>query len=741
MLSGIERVLKQAIVEKDHAIASAALVSAMHFYGDNKDVVRRWVAEIQQALNGAASKSITQYHALGLLHIIRMGDRMAVTKLLQQIHKSSSNPLATCLFLRIYAQLLVTDPAAGAQPIDLKPYLRQAGPRGEMVGLEAARIICERAADVYANDVVYAVTALQMFLGASKAVVRFAALRILNELASKCPQRVAPCNPDIEGLITHPNRNIATLAITALLKTGDEGAVDRLVRQIRGYVGEISDEFKVIVVDAVRALCLKFPAKHHGMLDFLGSVLRDEGAFEYKQATVDAVCQIIAAIPESREAALVHLCEFIEDSEYPALTIQILHLLGSQGPATRQPSKLIRYIYNRLVLEDALVRVAAVGALAKIAMAQPGLKPGIVSILKRSLSDPDDDVRDRTVLSLQGMERAPALFTAQEVPDLEALEQRLQEHARSAETLAQPFSLAGVPTLRSADMFAEAKALRFEQLVPTAVASPRLEEPAPALEGSQLPELPEFASFGPLFRSTQAAALTDPGTEYQVLLRKHVFARHLVLEYMVTNTVPGLLLSNVSVAVSFSGSLRQLTALPIATLAHGQTASCFVAFLRATTGVAEAAFENALCFHSQECDPDTGAPLEAGFPDKYPIDGAELGLSDFVKARDVFDWAADWESLGAEQVETFALESLGSLPEAVGAILELYGLAASSGSAAVDQSSPVHTLLMCGTLLDQGRFSVRSRMAMARGSAGVSLELAVRAEQPAAAAVLVSALG
>ena len=63
--------------------------------------------------------------------------------------------------------------------------------------------------------------------------------------------------------------------------------------------------------------------------------------------------------------ALSHLCEFIEDCEFTKLSVRILHLLGIEGPKAPQPSKYIRFIYNRVVLENATVRAAAVASLAK----------------------------------------------------------------------------------------------------------------------------------------------------------------------------------------------------------------------------------------------------------------------------------------------------------------------------------------------------------------------------------------
>lgn len=150
-------------------------------------------------------------------------------------------------------------------------------------------------------------------------------------------------------------------------------------------MSEISDEFKVIIVDAIRSLCLKFPAKHASMLTFLSSVLRDEGGYDFKRAVVEAMFDMIKFIPESKEQALSHLCEFIEDCEFTKLSVRILHLLGVEGPHSPQPAKYIRFIYNRVVLENATVRAAAVTSLAKFGVnsAEPTLKKSITVLLNR----------------------------------------------------------------------------------------------------------------------------------------------------------------------------------------------------------------------------------------------------------------------------------------------------------------------------------------------------------------------
>ncbi len=104
--------------------------------------------------------------------------------------------------------------------------------------------------------------------------------------------------------------------------------------------------------------------------------------------------------------ALAHLCEFIEDCEFTKLAVRILHLLGEEGPTTAQPTIYVRYIYNRVVLENAIVRAAAVSALAKFGIGQkdPEVKGSVRVLLSRCLDDTDDEVRDRTALSLRLMD-------------------------------------------------------------------------------------------------------------------------------------------------------------------------------------------------------------------------------------------------------------------------------------------------------------------------------------------------
>jgi coatomer protein complex subunit gamma len=97
--------------------------------------------------------------------------------------------------------------------------------------------------DVTSRELQPAINVMQLFLSSSKPILRFAAVRSLNKIALRQPLAVTSCNIDMEALITDQNRSIATLAITTLLKTGNEASVERLMKQIGSFMSDIQVYF------------------------------------------------------------------------------------------------------------------------------------------------------------------------------------------------------------------------------------------------------------------------------------------------------------------------------------------------------------------------------------------------------------------------------------------------------------------------------------------------------------------
>lgn len=767
MISGIERVIKQAIGDRNASVVSSALCTAAHFFAENREAVRRWLPEIQSAAQAGHGKTTAQYHALGLLYLIKQHDRMALCKLVQSTQSGTSHMLAIVLTLQIYNQLLIGD---SSFVVDLKPFLRMKG-KSDLVALEAARVICQHP-EVYTGDVVFAITTLQTFLGSGRALLRFSALRILNDFAASSPQarsHVSVCNSEIEGLVGDSNRNVATLAITTLLKTGSEASVDRLIAQITDYVAEISDEFKITVVEAVRSLGIKFPNKIESMLGFLGSILREDGGLAYKTSTVDAICDLLAQVPAARDVALSHLCEFIEDSEYSELTAQILHLLGEEGPRSANPARIVRYIYNRLILEDSTVRSAAVGALAKMARDCPSLQSGVISILRRTLSDPDDDVRDRAVMSLQLLEE-PKLaksLLAMEFYDLDALEAQLCDYVKQSEAALSvaPFDISSVPLISKSALFDKIQQSQRQHhpgasfsgqdgVVPEiALAAGGItngEASSMKIMSSITDRVPQLAEFGPvLVSSSKAEPLTEPESEYVVRCRKHICSHHIVLEFECHNTVRDLILSNVVVSVAIdaqSTSFNPVFTLPISRLPYDEVESCFVSFAVETARYPEATFECSLRFTATEIDSATGNPLGRGTQDEYSINSIALGMADYISARFVEGFAAEWSSLGNEVMETLQLTSVQNIREARSVLLSILNLEAHHESDSADLRATTSSLYLVGSLMQaspgigssQGNFAIRARFAMV--SDGILAEVAVRSVDPSVSTQILGVL-
>ncbi|CAF4408914.1 unnamed protein product [Rotaria magnacalcarata] len=104
--------------------------------------------------------------------------------------------------------------------------------------------------------------------------------------------------------------------------------------------------------------------------------------------------------------------------------------------------------YNRVILENAPARAAAVNALAKFGAASEELLPNILLLLHRTTLDQDDDVRDRATFYYQLLKHSDKalnsanIFNSMNV-SLSALECLL--HRYTMESTTKPFDGRSVP--------------------------------------------------------------------------------------------------------------------------------------------------------------------------------------------------------------------------------------------------------------------------------------------------------
>jgi coatomer subunit gamma len=777
MLGAIERYVKQAIVDSSGQVSSSALVSASHLFASSPEcaaVVRRWISETQEATS--SPHEMVQFHAMQLLYQIKSHDKLGISKLVSQFSTRNTlrSPLALVLLVRYTLKLMNDEYAEGRNMNDGSPVSKQGYQfleaslrhKSELVVYEAARAICNLEG-IEPQDLSPAISVLQLFLSSTKPATRYAAMRTLATVANSQPRVVSKCNEDLEALIADSNRSIATLAITTLLKTGSENSIDRLLKQISAFLTEIADEFKITVVRSLQKLCLTYPAKHRVLVGFMSNFLREEGGFDFKKSIVSSIISLIRQVPETTESSLLHLCEFIEDCEFTRLSTEILHLLGELGPKTAAPARYIRFVYNRVILENAAVRAAAVSALSKFAAQCPSLRSSIMVLLKRSLIDEDDETRDRAAISVSILEGAMQSFPyipppedaeAEDIPpdvpvqgdtaayvllasmpmSFEKLERSMTAYMKAPVSMdtADPITFETLPVVEdTADEIAAAMCadggldVEINGLEP-ATKKKEVVDPAAVIYA-----IPELASLGRTFRSSHPVMLTESETEYVVQCTKHIFQSHVVLQFSVQNTIENQRLDNVTVLIDDSESEVFSASGEIATegIKYGESKNCFTILERnADAPLTSSSFTCELRFTVVQVDPATGEEDGDTFEEEYPLEDLQITTSDFMAKVTVPDFRKAWENIGNanEVLEKFALQ-FKKMEDAIVAVIDFLGMQPCDGTGSIKPNAggKPHMLHLSGVFVSGQQVLARAQIAMqGENGSGVILKLGVRSD-------------
>lgn len=794
-----ERLLKSALVSKHPSISSAALCTSYHLLPISEVTVKRFTNETQEAvvdlkqfpsssMNGEYypnSTYITQYHALGLLYQLKKNDKMALLKLVRQFSEGNvlKNQLAKVELVRIVSELIQKDPQLFTQ---FKPLLNNClSNKFESVQLETAKMITSFAIhnprlvspELYAA----AISALQSLLSVPRVSTRFATLRILNRISMISPEKIAICNPELESLVNDSNRNISTYAITTLLKTGTAKNISSLIHTITRFIHDVSDDFKIIIVDAVRTLSLNFPQEWKSIVTFLIDVLKNsEGGFKYKNSIVEALIDIVSFVPQSKELALENLCDFIEDCEYNEILVRILHLLGKEGPSTTNPSLYVRHIYNRVVLENSIIRSAAVVALSKFALTKNDstLCESIISLLKRIVHDKDDEVRDRASIALKFIEAAKEkndkvandLIQSSSAYDLSSLESKLSAYLSSnTDSFQTPFDSQSIPKYAEDELKAMELKKKQEKIFENKGDKTRDSSKTESTSNSagenfnaeaeyddgkddllaakyaeEMAAIPEINAFGSIVNTTKAVPLTEPEAEFVVTGIKHLFADHVVIQFNIRNTLTDVILDNVSVSCvpeeSGDVTLEEQFTIPIDRLLPSAESSCYVAFKKPEAIVTET-FMNSINFTTREVNPDTNEPFEGdeGFEDEYEIDPITLSGGDYVKSSFVGNFTSAFDELPHEEIAVYNIQEDISIQEVVDKVIQNTSCLPLGSTQYVGGDSNSHTLKLFGKSALTGS-KIGMLVKFIKSSKGVALKVQGKAEDATLCADLVNSV-
>lgn len=624
---------------------------------------------------------MVSYHALGVFANVRCINPISMEKLVTRfITKPIQSPYAQCLFIR-YAAKLASNHESGLSGTFIKFIeSRLQVNNSEIIVYEAVHAIiylCKSA-----KKLAQVMSILQGYCVSPKATVRLAAARSLAKISLKHPSIVKAQTIDYENLMFDPNKWVATMALVTILGMGTPSTIKQVMKPLSNFMSDIPDELKIMVVHAIQHLFSKYPRKYPTILSHLGEMLHGAGSLEYKDAIISAMIPLIEGEnPHAKENGLIQLCEFIEDCEYMALAVRILYILGREGPKTKQPSRFIRYIYNRVILESPPVRAAAVTTVARFGAVLPELLSGVKIVLSRCQFDNSDEVRDRAVFYNGILESGDTnlindYITNVQVPNVIELEKALFDHLSNQAD--KPFDISVTPIKEKHQVNDEMSDQIFN--------SQSMKSLEQRQEGDQI-FFPGIERIGPLFKSCEPVELSESDTEYLVRCVKHVFARHLLLQFECLNTLCDRILQNVHIVLGLPPGYYLLAETTCEQLEYGKQENIFLLleFPKKTQDSAET-FTIVLEFVVSNCDlvnntNNFSGDFSDSYQDNYHLEDLEIRCRDqFIMHEVNDDWQTKWDNTSLRQIEVSEIFGLtrNNLTDAAKAICEHLELPKSS---------------------------------------------------------------
>jgi len=783
MLGSIERYIKQAIVDNDLHVSNSALVAASHLFSqsaDNATIVKRWIGEVQEMLIkqsarkvGIKSNDMVQANAMRLLCQMKSHDRLGMAKLVQKFSGQAGSriqsPLAIIILTRLCGKLLLEE-------LTINGYNNVGDARNvsslckmcfdflesslshtdEMIAYEAARSISSLP-NLGTHNLSRAMECFRSMLVSDKPAARFAAVHTLSKVTNQ--RAVAMCNEGLEHCVTDDNKQIATMAITTLLKTGSEATIDRMLGILSTLLDGIQDEYKITMLHSLVELCLKYPSKHRAIVGFLGNILREDEGFDFKRSIVDSIVSLIKQVPETTEISLLHLCEFVDDCEYTMLSTHTMHIIAELGPGTHAPARYIPFIYNRVLLENATVRAAAISALSIFAARCPSLRTSIVTLLKHSLNDEDDETRDRASVAVSVLKEAMVLnpYVAQDVEEYdEVVPDVPSEGDLAALVYLQPLPMTFMNLERSIKSYVSTPGA-IESVEPLTFSTlPIVEEilangfdskssnvevhdPAAAVYS-----IPELAEFGRVFRSSSAISLTEEETEYVVKCIKHIMPEHIILQFLIQNTVEDQRIERVLLDIECDSDTYEIIGdIPAETAEYGEIANVFTVLKCTDKSIRSVLLTCQLHFLAVQVDPESGETLGEGYAEEYPLESLSITPSDYMARIAVSDFRQAWNDIddSNESLGRFTLQSK-TMAHAVSAVIKLLGMTACDGTGQLSNDSSdmkPHMLHLSGKFLGGHEVLARAQLTVGSGE-GTVMKIAIRSDDKAISDAVMSCI-
>ena len=404
-VNAVERYLKVAISNKSTEIASSALICTLIMVFKGFNVAKNWISEISEKLNNSIGQNnLITFHTLLLLKEIKDKDKLFLIKIFSKIADASKSrsQFALCQLIRYISQLMNKEELKSETIKVFTIFLERCTYKVEdSIKIEACRAIFSLKKKTNLNKT--AIEAITDLLTSVNKCTKFAALKTLDKFISKGNFPAGSSLElflEIERIIEDSGNNSSTkaYALSIFLKISKDLSDSRLEKMFKAFIEQypkFKEDFKKEIVVISKEISKNNPKKNKLYYNFFTSIFKLDANPATKLEILDALIWYFYNDKDLKLQTLFFLAEIIPDCQYEVVKIKILNLLGNECQSITNPGKLVRYIYNQIILESPMVRASAISALGEIAFKEISLRKTIINLIKKSFNDIDSEVRER----------------------------------------------------------------------------------------------------------------------------------------------------------------------------------------------------------------------------------------------------------------------------------------------------------------------------------------------------------
>ena len=662
----VERLLKEAINNKNHEVASSALSCTLFMCLKGFGIAKSWINEISEKLSSSlGEENLLTFHTLLLLKEIKKNDKLFLIKIFSKIaencgSRNQRSQFAICQLIRYITELLKRG--------DLEQNVKDTFNRflevslyniEESIKIEACRAVLQ-IPNIKPSLKKTTIATLCDLISSSNKIARFSAMKTLDKYIDEFAQNIAvDIFLELEKIIedSGTNSSIKSYAFSIFLKISKGLSDYRLEKMFKTFIEQYSkfkEDFKKKLIIISRNISRSNPSKNKLYYNFFCSLFKLDASPQTKIEILEALIWFIYNDQELKLQSLLFLAESIFDCQYDILKIRILNLLGKECDLVNNKSKLVRYIYNQIILESPMVRASAISALGEIGFKEKNMRDIIISLIENCLNDDDNEVRERAFMVSKALKavkeekkeeeqlinfvfpqkvKNPSPIEELNIDLIQSVLNSEKENLLKSEDICQELFNILNDTEKISEILIkdkeDSKKKEKKEKKRGIEANPQKKIPEEDYSLTMFPKI-----YGPPKIFTPYKKLTDQSAEYLTQYRKIVHDKIVVIDFEITNTIEFQIINDISIDVdnltSEGFDFDKTEIIPIKSLKTNESGHLYFKLLKDKDEIySNCSFNCSLKFDLQELDVK-GNPHGIAVKETYKLDKmVEVSYADY----------------------------------------------------------------------------------------------------------------